>query len=185
MKKYKTSERLNQLMELRQLKQIDILNIAQPFCKKYDVKLGKSDISQYVSGKVEPGQDKLYILATALNVNVAWLMGFEVPMNDDASAQGVTKNYNILSDVPKPSEVDPDLFVLHMYKQLDPEDKAEIRGEMKQMLKADKYSNNRHSYDEIIPVRMAAKGHGTREVAYTREQHERALAALQELDDDE
>ena len=30
--------------------------------------------------------------------------------------------------------------VLHMYSQLDNNDKAEIRGEMKHMLKADKYA---------------------------------------------
>lgn len=35
------------------------------------------------------------------------------------------------------------MFVLHMYKQLDTEDKAEIRGEMKQMLKADKYNDKK------------------------------------------
>ena len=41
--------------------------------------MNKSDISQYVSGKVEPSQDKLVILGMALNVSEAWLMGFDVP----------------------------------------------------------------------------------------------------------
>ena len=43
--------------------------------------MNKSDISQYVSGKVEPNQNKLFILGQALNVNESWLMGFDVPMD--------------------------------------------------------------------------------------------------------
>ncbi|MEE1219535.1 MAG: transcriptional repressor LexA [Ruminococcus sp.] len=80
MKKYSTADRLRQIMTERNLKQVDILNLASPFCKKYDIKLNKNDLSQYVSGKVEPGQNKLYILGLALNVSEAWLMGFEVPI---------------------------------------------------------------------------------------------------------
>ena len=56
MKKYTTSQRLKQLMAKRGLKQIDILNLAIPFCQEYSVKLGRNDLSQYVNGKVEPGQ---------------------------------------------------------------------------------------------------------------------------------
>lgn len=79
MKKANTSMRLKEIMEKRGLKQIDILNSCRPYCKKYDVKLSKGLLSQYVNGSAAPGQDKLYILARALNVNEAWLMGFDVP----------------------------------------------------------------------------------------------------------
>ncbi len=78
---YTTSERLNQIMEERNLKQIDILNLAAPYCKEYNIKLQKNDLSQYVSGKVEPKQDKLTVLGLALNVSEVWLMGYDVPMN--------------------------------------------------------------------------------------------------------
>jgi transcriptional regulator with XRE-family HTH domain len=80
-KKYTTSYRLKQIMSDLNLKQVDILNLAAPYSKKYGIKLNKNDLSQYVSGKVEPGQNKLYILGLALNVNEAWLMGFDVPMD--------------------------------------------------------------------------------------------------------
>lgn len=79
-KKSNTSERLKQLMEERDLKQIDILRLTAPYCEKYKVKMNKSDISQYTSGKVEPNQNKLFVLSNALNVNEAWLMGYDVPM---------------------------------------------------------------------------------------------------------
>ena len=83
MKKFTTSQRLKQLMNERNIKQVDILIKAEPFCQKYGVKLNKNDLSQYVNGKVEPGQQKLSILGLALNVNEAWLMGYDVPQNRD------------------------------------------------------------------------------------------------------
>ena len=47
--------------------------------KKYNIKINKSDISQYISGKVKPGQEKLSMLGMALDVNETWLMGYDVP----------------------------------------------------------------------------------------------------------
>lgn len=75
-----TSSRLKQLMNERGLKQVDILKLAEPYCNKYRIKLGKSDVSQFINGKVVPGQWKLSILGMALNVSEAWLMGLDVPM---------------------------------------------------------------------------------------------------------
>lgn len=75
-----TSERLRQIMNERNLKQTDILALTKPYCEKYNVKLGKSDLSQFVNGKVVPGQWKLTILGLALDVSEAWLMGLDVPM---------------------------------------------------------------------------------------------------------
>ena len=46
-----TAERLNQLMSERNLRQVDILERAKPFCETYKIKLTKSDLSQFVSGK--------------------------------------------------------------------------------------------------------------------------------------
>ena len=80
MEKVTTAQRLKSLLESRNLKQVDIVNAAQPFCKAFNQKLGRNDISQYVSGKVVPGQDKLSLIALALNVSEVWLMGFDVPM---------------------------------------------------------------------------------------------------------
>lgn len=78
-KKSNTSARLRELMQERGLKQVDILRYAKPYCKKYDTPLNRNDLSQYISGKIEPGQRKLMILAEAFNVSPAWLMGLDVP----------------------------------------------------------------------------------------------------------
>ena len=85
MKTSNTSLRLRQIMRDRNLRQIDIINASQPFCEKYGVKLGKNDLSQYVNGKTEPGQDKLTILGLALNVSETWLMGYDVPITKESS----------------------------------------------------------------------------------------------------
>nr|DAP84231.1 MAG TPA: bifunctional HTH-domain containing protein/aminotransferase [Caudoviricetes sp.] len=77
MKISSSSIRLKEIMEKQNLKQIDILNKTLPFCEKYNVKMNKSNISQYVSGKVEPSQDKIMVLSMALGVSEGWLMGFD------------------------------------------------------------------------------------------------------------
>ena len=59
---------------------MDVLEAAKPYCEKYGIKLTKSDLSQYVSGKFEPRQEKLTILSLALSVSEAWLMGYDVSM---------------------------------------------------------------------------------------------------------
>ena len=88
MEKVSSSERFKTLMDERNLRQVDILNPVLPYCKKYNIKMNKSDISQYVSGKVEPSQEKLVVLGMALNVSEAWLMGFDVsPIRKDNSKE--------------------------------------------------------------------------------------------------
>lgn len=87
MKVSNTAARLRSLMNERGIRQVDILTASKPFCEKYGVKLAKNDLSQYVNGKVEPGQEKLPILGLALNVSEAWLMGYDVSQSrDDTSA---------------------------------------------------------------------------------------------------
>lgn len=81
-----TSIRLKQIMKERGLRQVDVLRLAEPICKKYDVKLNKSDLSQFISGKVEPGQWKLTVLGKALGVSEAWLMGYDVPMEPSSDS---------------------------------------------------------------------------------------------------
>ena len=67
-------------METRNLRQADILEMIQPYCRKYNINIPRNALSQYVTGKVLPKQDKLTILGLALNVSEVWLMGYDVPM---------------------------------------------------------------------------------------------------------
>lgn len=77
MKVATTAERLKEIMEDRNLRQTDILRLAMPYVEKAGLKMNRSDLSQYVSGKVEPGPEKLEILAKALKVSEVWLMGYD------------------------------------------------------------------------------------------------------------
>ena len=83
-------------MNERNLKQVDILRLAAPYCKKSNIKLNRNDLSQYVNGKVEPRKSKLYILGQALKVNEAWLMGYDVPQSGTATANSLTEQEKTL-----------------------------------------------------------------------------------------
>ena len=72
MKNSNTALRLKQLMKERNLKQIDIVRLAEPYCKENNTRLGRNDISQ------------------ALNVSEAWLMGYDVPMQAEQIAPSNT-----------------------------------------------------------------------------------------------
>lgn len=97
MKKYTTSHRLKEIMSLKGIKQIDILNKIQPICKKWGIKMGSNDLSQYVTGKVEPSQKKLSVLAEALDTNEVWLMGYDVPMTKELSVDDFSYSSEQLS----------------------------------------------------------------------------------------
>ena len=75
------STRLNDAMALRELKQIDFVHAAE----KFNIKLGKSHMSQYVSGKTVPRADIAHFLAAYLRVNEDWLMGKDIPMEEHAA----------------------------------------------------------------------------------------------------
>ena len=125
MKKESTATRLKQIMKERQLRQVDILEKCKPFCRKFDVKLGRNDLSQYVNGKVEPGKDKLTVLGMALNVSEAWLMGYDVPMDRTASPKEsfpkIMEFYERLNDIGKHEATKRVEELTHFEKYTTPE----------------------------------------------------------------
>lgn len=70
------SNRLKQALKMRNMKQADLVALTG---------IGKSSISTYISGEYEPKQKNLYRLAKALEVNEAWLMGYDVDMEPSAN----------------------------------------------------------------------------------------------------
>ena len=65
------ADRLKMSMEKQGLKQVDLVNAAAA----QNVKLGKSHVSQYVSGKTVPRPEILHFLAKTLQVEEEWLRG--------------------------------------------------------------------------------------------------------------
>nr|DAU78998.1 MAG TPA: repressor protein [Caudoviricetes sp.] len=100
MRKYETSDRLNQLMAERNWKQVDIINNSKKFQEKLGVQLGKSALSQYVNGVQAPDQKKLSLLALTFDVSEAWLMGYDVPRERESV---IEKEYTT-SDLRKMAE---------------------------------------------------------------------------------
>lgn len=70
-----TSKRIQEAMELRGLKQTDLVE---------KTGISKGALSSYISGRYVPKQNNTFLIAKALNVNEAWLMGFDVPMERDS-----------------------------------------------------------------------------------------------------
>ena len=64
------SDRLRQAMSDRDVRQSDVIRASEMFGKK----LGKSQMSQYVSGKTIPRRDVAELLARILEVDVTWLL---------------------------------------------------------------------------------------------------------------
>lgn len=56
--------------------------------------LSKAQLSQYTNGVYEAKQKSLYKLAQTLNVNEAWLMGYDVPMEKSDLLKSWEKKYN-------------------------------------------------------------------------------------------
>lgn len=86
MRKCTTASRLKLYMDLTGDRQIDILRKVEPYATRIGVRIGKPDISMYLSGKMEPKKDKIHVIAYGLNVSEAWLMGYDVPMERPAPA---------------------------------------------------------------------------------------------------
>ena len=87
MRKYETSDRLNQLMAERGWKQVDIINHSKQYQDKLGVKLGKSALSQYVNGVQAPDQKRIALLSLIFDVSEAWLMGYDVPRERESTVE--------------------------------------------------------------------------------------------------
>ena len=96
-------KRIRQAMDLRGIKAVDLVQATG---------LGKSAISQYISGKYEPKQVAIHKIAKALNVSEAWLMGYDVPIQRAEEIKTVV------------SKEEKEL--LDMYHKLDALDKKEL-----------------------------------------------------------
>ena len=71
------AERLKKAMEQKNMKQIDLVKKAA----EQGVKLGKSHVSQYLSGKTTPRSEILNFLAATLGVETEWLKGTDVSVD--------------------------------------------------------------------------------------------------------
>lgn len=85
----------------------------------------KSAISFYLAGKSKPKADRLYIIARALDVSEAWLLGYDVPM---ARTDEAKKNDQLAELVVKMRR-EPDFFAtVAKLAELSPEEYESVKG---------------------------------------------------------
>ncbi|HHB6214388.1 TPA: LexA family transcriptional regulator [Staphylococcus aureus] len=88
-------DRLKQIMSERKISQSELSRRTG---------IGRNSISDYLNGKYEAKQDKVFELAKALNVNEAWLMGFDISKNRKVENNDITSIYSKLTP-PRQSNV--------------------------------------------------------------------------------
>lgn len=86
MEKVSTADRLKELMAARDVKQVDIIS---------STGITKGALSSYISGRYEPKQDNIYLLAKYFNVSEAWLMGYDVPMDRKPAASALSSDLSL------------------------------------------------------------------------------------------
>lgn len=112
-KKATCASRIKQGLNMRGLKQSDLCAIT---------KIPKSAMSQYISGSFEPKQDRIYLIAKALDVNEAWLMGFNVSSVRDKDPFA---NFNLQMMAEPAKLTESEQALLDLFRQV-PEDQQQL-----------------------------------------------------------
>ena len=98
--------RIKKALKIKGMRQAELCKLAN---------IPKSSLSQYLNGDFEPKQDRIFLMAQALNVSEAWLMGFDVPMERQDKKTSPTE-----ADLSEGEQILLDLF------RRVPEDKQEL-----------------------------------------------------------
>ena len=101
-------KRIAEALIIRGMKQADLCRLAN---------VPKSSLSLYLSGAYDPKQDRIYDMAKALNVDEAWLMGYDVPMD--------RQNKNSSDKVAESDLTEGEQILLDLFRRV-PEDKQEL-----------------------------------------------------------
>lgn len=156
MNRSSTAQRLNQLMSERKLRQVDILEKSKPFQKQLGVKMGRSALSQYVTGKSKPDDKKLYLLSKTLNVSEAWLMGYDVDMkrvpNEDRTTSSKPEIISIYDKLEQPRQ---EKVLDFANEQLEEQESSKVTSIF------DKFQDNDDDYVNDFVEGLVAAGYGT------------------------
>ena len=154
MQRSSTSSRLKQIMSERNLRQVDILESSKPFQKKLGVKMGRSALSQYVTGKSKPDDKKLSLLSQTLDVSEAWLMGYDVDMkripDEERVSESIPEILTIYNQLEEPRQ---EKVLDFASAQLNEQEKS------KAVSIFEKVSNEDYIIDYVEG--LVAAGHGT------------------------
>lgn len=102
------ADRLSYAMSKRNMKQVDLIRLTG---------INKGALSSYINGRYVPKQTNLFLIARALDVDEAWLMGYDVPMDKENVDLSSDKNKleKWLKSISESSKI-PLEFVTDCYK---------------------------------------------------------------------
>ncbi len=109
MNRAELKDRLQEALYLRDKKAVDLVR---------DLKIPKSAISQYLSGKSQNmDSERLYSICKYLDVSEPWMMGYDVSIE-----RNVEKKNNAIADIVKRLRTDEDfLYLVESMGKLDAE----------------------------------------------------------------
>ena len=108
-------DRLKEALAMRNMRPVDLSD---------KTGIPKGAISYYMAGKSQPKADRLYQIGKALDVNEAWLLGYDVPA---ARTQEQKKNDDLVKVVAQLRK-DPEFFeVVKLLAGLPASDYASIK----------------------------------------------------------
>ena len=116
--KAELKDRLQEALSIREKKAVDLVR---------DLKIPKSAISQYLSGKSQKmDSERLHNICKYLDVNEPWMMGYDVPME-----RNMEKKNNAIADIVVRLRTDGDF--LSLVESLNELDTEKVKA-IKQML---------------------------------------------------
>lgn len=118
-------DRFNKALSLRNMRPVEL---------KEKTGISESAISQYRSGYAKPKQDKLYLIAKALDVNEAWLMGLDVPMNNTPQISDDIKSLDAVLPVFNEEDIEQMIALYTAYTKAIPEIQAAVESLLKSQL---------------------------------------------------
>lgn len=89
-------KRLNEALVIRHVKPIDLSKATG---------IAQASVSQYRSGYITPKEDKISLIASYLNVNPAWLLGYNAPMELCTNSQMDSCSKIIVKEVIKEEQL--------------------------------------------------------------------------------
>lgn len=104
-------KRIAKALAIRNVRQADLCQMTN---------IPKSSLSLYLKDAYEPKQDRIFLIAKALRVSEAWLMGYDVPMEKEKenspSEPQLTEGEKMLLDLFNRVPEDQQQLVLQMIR---------------------------------------------------------------------
>ena len=124
MKQTEISERMKYALKIRGMKQTELAD---------KTGIDKGQISSYLSGKYNPKQENLSLIAEVLGVNDYWLRGLDVPIERTVS-NAADQQRRLQAYTKEVYEMRGSKKVLRMYSELSEENRIKVRTYMERLL---------------------------------------------------